>query len=251
MATEPEPEEIRRSIDETRAALTEKLGALGEQITQSVESTRATVEGTIDTVRSTVEETVDTVKHTFDVRYQVDRHPWIMMGLAFGVGFGLQKLTTPRAVRAIRHRVGHAAEHAAEALSAGAAQAGRQVAHGVRTAGERLASTAGAGLATALSSGLGGPGGNGSAPSLTEPGFLQKALQGPISELDELKQLGVEAAKSFLTTLAVENLPRMVSHALGLLDHGRHRPAGPGQSPDHGGAGSGDQAPPVSQRTTY
>jgi ElaB/YqjD/DUF883 family membrane-anchored ribosome-binding protein len=217
---EPEPEEIRRDIDQTRASLTEKIGALGDHLTQTVEETRVTVEETIDSVRSTVEETVETVRHTFDVRYQVRKRPWLLMGGAVAVGFALEKLLTPRAMRVVRRRVESAVEHAADAVSSGATYAGRRVARGVRSAGEHLAASAGATLAAAVSHGHDDR--QPPEPGSREPGFMEKLLQGPLNELDELKKLGVEAAKSFAITLAVENLPHIVTKAVGLVNGSDH-----------------------------
>lgn len=92
-----DPEAIRHQIDETRSSITEKLEALEEQVAdtvqnarESVEETihtaRQTVEETIDTVKSSVQETVQSVKQTFDLKYQVERHPWPMMGASFLAG---------------------------------------------------------------------------------------------------------------------------------------------------------------------
>lgn len=86
------PEEIRHQMDETRASLTEKLETLEEQVRETVDSARSTVEDTIQSVRSGVEETVETVKHTFDVEYQVNHHPWAMLGASVLAGFVAGKL---------------------------------------------------------------------------------------------------------------------------------------------------------------
>jgi ElaB/YqjD/DUF883 family membrane-anchored ribosome-binding protein len=86
-----EPDVIREQIDETRSALTDKLETLEEQVRETVQSAKATVEGTIENVKSSVQETVRTVKRTFDLPYQVDRHPWAMMGGSFLAGLALGK----------------------------------------------------------------------------------------------------------------------------------------------------------------
>lgn len=93
-----EPEMIRQQIDETRSSITTKLEALEEQVVGTVQNARDTVEETIEaaketvqetvdavkssveTVRSSVEDTVEAVKDTFDVKRQVRRHPWPMVG---------------------------------------------------------------------------------------------------------------------------------------------------------------------------
>jgi ElaB/YqjD/DUF883 family membrane-anchored ribosome-binding protein len=86
MAAEPDPEVIREQIDETRSALTEKLELLEAEVKDTVETAKETVQGTIDTVKETVQDTVDTVKRTFDLPYQVEQRPWLMMGLSLAAG---------------------------------------------------------------------------------------------------------------------------------------------------------------------
>lgn len=92
-----EPEQIRQQIDETRSAITEKLEALEEQVVdtvqnvkdtvqETIETTRESVQETVSTIKDTVQETVTTVKETFDVRLQVQRHPWPMLGGALTAG---------------------------------------------------------------------------------------------------------------------------------------------------------------------
>lgn len=99
---EQEPEEIRLQIDETRSAITEKLEALEGTFVDTVQSAKDTVQETIDSatqkveetistvketvqetvssVRDSVNETVSNVKETFDLRLQVRRRPWPMLG---------------------------------------------------------------------------------------------------------------------------------------------------------------------------
>jgi len=81
-----DPEAIRHQIDETRCSITEKLEALEEQVIGTVQDARETVEETIENVRSSVKGTMQSVKRTFDVKYQVEQHPWPMMGASFLAG---------------------------------------------------------------------------------------------------------------------------------------------------------------------
>jgi ElaB/YqjD/DUF883 family membrane-anchored ribosome-binding protein len=83
---EPKPEEIRQQIDETRTALTEKLETLENEVLGTVHNVTDTVEQTIENVKETVEDTVETVKRTFDLRHQVEEHPWAMLGASFLTG---------------------------------------------------------------------------------------------------------------------------------------------------------------------
>jgi ElaB/YqjD/DUF883 family membrane-anchored ribosome-binding protein len=104
-----EPEVIREQIRETQESLASKLSTLEdkvvntvtnttETVSQTVESVKDTVADTIETVKDSVESTVQTVKRTFDLEYQVDQRPWLMMGASFAAGF-LTGRMLPTAVR--------------------------------------------------------------------------------------------------------------------------------------------------------
>jgi F0F1-type ATP synthase assembly protein I len=86
---EPNPEDIRDQMAETRASLAEKLDSLQNRVEHSVESAQSSVEHTVNLVKDTVDETLDSVKRTFDLPYQVERHPWTMMGLSVLAGYTL------------------------------------------------------------------------------------------------------------------------------------------------------------------
>jgi ElaB/YqjD/DUF883 family membrane-anchored ribosome-binding protein len=90
---DPQPDVIRQQIDETRSSLTEKLETLEAEVKGTVQSARETVETakesvqeTISNVKETVASAKETVKQTFDIPYQVDHHPWAMLGLSFVSG---------------------------------------------------------------------------------------------------------------------------------------------------------------------
>jgi ElaB/YqjD/DUF883 family membrane-anchored ribosome-binding protein len=93
-----EAEVIRHQMEETRTSLTEKLEALEDKVVRTVEGTTETVaetvntvkeavQGTVEAVSSTVDKTVETVKETFDVRRQIENHPWLIFGGSVAVGF--------------------------------------------------------------------------------------------------------------------------------------------------------------------
>jgi ElaB/YqjD/DUF883 family membrane-anchored ribosome-binding protein len=93
-----EPEVIRQQMEETRTALAEKLETLENQVvetvheatsavSETVESVKDAVQETVDTVKDSVQDTVASVKETFDLRRQVDQHPWAMVGGSVAVGF--------------------------------------------------------------------------------------------------------------------------------------------------------------------
>jgi ElaB/YqjD/DUF883 family membrane-anchored ribosome-binding protein len=88
LAEEPKPEELREQMAETRAALTEKLESLQER-----------VEGTVEKAQETVQDTLQTVKRTFDLKYQVDQRPWMMIGASVLAGYTLGCLSRVHRVR--------------------------------------------------------------------------------------------------------------------------------------------------------
>jgi hypothetical protein len=86
-----EPDVIRQQIDVTRSSLTEKLESLENEVRGTVEGAKARVENTIESVKSTVKN----VKRQFDLRYQVDRHPWAMMGASVVAGYLAETVLSP------------------------------------------------------------------------------------------------------------------------------------------------------------
>jgi len=103
-------------MEETRASMTEKLELLEERVRETVESAKSTVEDIVENVKGTVDETVGAVKETvgdarstvegivenvkdtmddtvtmvkqsFDFRYQMDQHPWMMLGGSVLAGY--------------------------------------------------------------------------------------------------------------------------------------------------------------------
>jgi ElaB/YqjD/DUF883 family membrane-anchored ribosome-binding protein len=85
-------------MEETRSSLAEKLEVLEQKVadtvqeatsavTDTVETVKETVTGTVESVKETVESTVEKVRDTLDLRCQVDRHPWPMVGGSFALGF--------------------------------------------------------------------------------------------------------------------------------------------------------------------
>jgi ElaB/YqjD/DUF883 family membrane-anchored ribosome-binding protein len=75
------------AIEDTRAAMTEKLDILEARVRETVEGAQSSVEEIVETVKDTVGETVETVKRTLDLPYQVDQHPWLMVGGATLAGY--------------------------------------------------------------------------------------------------------------------------------------------------------------------
>jgi ElaB/YqjD/DUF883 family membrane-anchored ribosome-binding protein len=95
---ENEAHVIRRQMEETRTSLQDKLETLEQQVkdtvqgatvaaTDTVQTVKEAVEETVETVKDTVDQTVQAVKDTFNLRNQVDAHPWAMVLGAAAVGF--------------------------------------------------------------------------------------------------------------------------------------------------------------------
>lgn len=98
-------EVIRADMEETRTALTEKLEVLENQVMGTVQEARSAVSQTVETLKDTVSTVKDTVTDTvsvvkesvqdgvatvkdwFDIRAQVDRHPWMMVGGSMAAGY--------------------------------------------------------------------------------------------------------------------------------------------------------------------
>jgi ElaB/YqjD/DUF883 family membrane-anchored ribosome-binding protein len=89
---------IRQHMDETRAALTDKIETLEHQVVDTVQAASTAVSETVgsvkeivhdslQTVKDSVHDTVETVKDTFDLHRQVDRRPWTMFAGATALGF--------------------------------------------------------------------------------------------------------------------------------------------------------------------
>jgi ElaB/YqjD/DUF883 family membrane-anchored ribosome-binding protein len=98
MADEQEPEMIRRQMEAQRTSLGEKLETLENKIVRTVEGAREaaldtvhtvkdSVHSSVETVKETVESSVESVKEALDLKRQVERHPWTMIGGAIAVGF--------------------------------------------------------------------------------------------------------------------------------------------------------------------
>jgi ElaB/YqjD/DUF883 family membrane-anchored ribosome-binding protein len=90
---DPQPDVIRQQIEDTRSSLTEKLETLEAEVKGTVQSAKDTVESakesvqeTIDSVKETVHDATESVKRNLDLHYQVDQHPWAMMGLSLVSG---------------------------------------------------------------------------------------------------------------------------------------------------------------------
>jgi len=85
-----ELEVIRDEMELTRASLADKLGALEQQVRETVsgasEAVHSTVEGVKEVV-SSVKETAETVTEQFSISRQFEQHPWAAFGVSVAAGF--------------------------------------------------------------------------------------------------------------------------------------------------------------------
>src|SRR5919204_42605 len=95
--------EVQQEVNKAKmAALSLAAGGVTALVRGTVQSAKATVEETIENVRSKVQETVQTVKRTFDLPYQVERHPWAMVGGSVLAGYLAGTFLLPRPGKAER-----------------------------------------------------------------------------------------------------------------------------------------------------
>jgi hypothetical protein len=101
---------------ETRAALTEKLETLQERMEGTVQTAHTAMENTVNEVKEGIHDTVDTVRRTFDLEYQVQQRPWVMMGAAVLAGYALAVLGHAAARRGSSSEVALPQHEGAEGL---------------------------------------------------------------------------------------------------------------------------------------
>jgi len=81
---------IRDEMEQTRASLADKLGALETQVRETVsgasEAVHSTVEGVKEVV-SSVKETAETVTEQFSISRQFEQRPWAAFGVSVAAGF--------------------------------------------------------------------------------------------------------------------------------------------------------------------
>jgi ElaB/YqjD/DUF883 family membrane-anchored ribosome-binding protein len=97
-----ELEVIRHQMEEKRASLAEKLGALEDEVLETVHQATAAVSNTVqgvtdavDTVKEKVEQTVESVKESLDFRDAIRQHPWTAVGVSFAAGLAGAYLLEP------------------------------------------------------------------------------------------------------------------------------------------------------------
>jgi ElaB/YqjD/DUF883 family membrane-anchored ribosome-binding protein len=138
-------DEIRRDIEETRAAMSGKIELIEErvqetmeeakstvdsamhgfkQIEETVEKAKSTADSIIESIKSTVDETIERAKYTSDLVAQVNQNPWIMFCTAALVGYILGSLPHEKSSNA-RHTSDRPTSHAGPGIPASPEQARR------------------------------------------------------------------------------------------------------------------------------
>ena len=105
MEPEQDSAEMRKEIDYTRSAMAAKLEALENKVIGTVQSAQETVEVSIQSAK----DTVASVKRTFDIKHQVEQHPWTMVGGCLLAGLALGALIPARRHPSFRNQYGPAA----------------------------------------------------------------------------------------------------------------------------------------------
>ncbi len=85
---EQNTDEMRQEIDCTRSAMADKIDALEDRVMGTVQSAQETVEDSIQMAK----DTVATVKRNFDLKYQIEQRPWLMVGGCVLAGLALESL---------------------------------------------------------------------------------------------------------------------------------------------------------------
>jgi ElaB/YqjD/DUF883 family membrane-anchored ribosome-binding protein len=214
---DPQPDVIRQQIEETRSHLTEKLETLEAEVKGTVQSAKETVEETISSVKETMTNAKEAVKRTFDVRYQVDQHPWAMLGLsaisglALGVLVGGRLTTSRRVARRMSEASVEPPMRHAESAPA--------------RAWSRLTQRE--------------PG---------QPGFLDKLADHLGDEVDKAKDLAIQTAVRVVDNVVRQSIPALGAVVEDMLGRAATNFTNPPQHGDGRGeqvASSGYQTPPM------
>jgi ElaB/YqjD/DUF883 family membrane-anchored ribosome-binding protein len=95
---------IQEQMEETKTQLSEKLESLDQQlhVSDAVQTTRSAVAATVEAVQATAETVsgaMQSVSNAFDVRRQIEQHPWMVFGGAAALGYLAHELLTGTELR--------------------------------------------------------------------------------------------------------------------------------------------------------
>jgi ElaB/YqjD/DUF883 family membrane-anchored ribosome-binding protein len=221
---DPQPDVIRQQIEETRSNLTEKLETLEAEVKGTVQSARDTVESakesvqeTISNVKETVQNAKETVKRTFDIPYQVDRHPWAMMGLSFVSGIVAGALVGGRV--STDHRIA------------------RRMSEASREPPERAETTPAAAWSRVTHDGHAGP------------GFVDRLTHQLGNEFEKAKDLALETMVGVVRDVVRRSIPALGQAVEDLMTRAAEQVGAPpqqyGEERREPTTGSGYQTPPM------
>ncbi len=202
MDTQPDLDVIREQIEETRCSLADKLGTLEADVKETVEnakeamesakeaveetlaSAKETVQETISSVTETVHDATESVKRNLNLEYQVDRHPWTLLGLSLfsGVALGV--------------------------FLGGRTKPGRRVAQGQSAAPVELIERAPAPAPSPLTH---------AEPS--RPSFLDKLTSQLDAELEKAKDLAIATLVGVVHNVAKKSIPALGSAVEDMMTH--------------------------------
>jgi len=77
------------------------------EIRREIESTRADLAEKISTLETRVGGAIEEIKRLSDIKYQVERRPWVMMGLSVVTGYVMSRLIFARPHRRMAMSRGH------------------------------------------------------------------------------------------------------------------------------------------------
>ncbi|MFN0130551.1 MAG: hypothetical protein ACKV19_28145 [Verrucomicrobiales bacterium] len=87
-------ERVRETVEGAQASVEEMVGTVRDTVDTTVAAVKQTVEGAqssveeiVENVKGSVGETVDAVQRTFDPHYQMEQHPWLLLGGSLVVGY--------------------------------------------------------------------------------------------------------------------------------------------------------------------
>lgn len=78
---------MMETVDTFRATVTDTVSSVKGQVTDTVDSVKQQFTGTVDSVKDQFTDSMDSVKETFDVEHHVVNHPLAMVGGAVALGY--------------------------------------------------------------------------------------------------------------------------------------------------------------------
>ena len=92
------------NIYETRLAMTSKLEQLEQRVQESVQHAKTSAREVVDHTQDAAQQLIDRLedfmvdaRQAIDPRYQMNRHPWLMLGMALAAGYVVGRLESRQA----------------------------------------------------------------------------------------------------------------------------------------------------------